>query len=44
MDFLLNLPGQEWGGLYLNLVLLGVVLGAVGALLALQQKWVREIR
>lgn len=44
LDILLNLPGNEWSSLYLTLTFLGVGLGSLGALLALRQKWAREIR
>jgi len=44
LDILLNLPANEWGGLYLTLGLLGMGLGTLGALFALRQKWAREIR
>jgi cell division transport system permease protein len=44
LDLWLNLPYQEWQSLYFTLALLGVILGAVGALLALQKKWVKEIQ
>jgi cell division transport system permease protein len=43
-DVLLNLPSAEWWNLYLTLVLLGMILGFLGAFLALQKKWVRELR
>ncbi len=42
-DILATLPFQEWLGLYLHLVVIGVVLGFLGAFWALQKKWVREI-
>ena len=44
LDILLDLPASDWGGLYLNLLFLGAILGFFGALLALRKKWVREIR
>jgi cell division transport system permease protein len=43
IDMLLALPAEDWRGLYLTLILLGVILGFLGAFLALQRKWVREI-
>jgi cell division transport system permease protein len=42
-DVLLNLPSSEWWSLYLTLVLLGIILGFLGAFLALQKKWVKEL-
>ncbi len=44
IDMLLALPPADWHSLYLTLLLLGAVLGFLGAFLALQRKWVREIR
>lgn len=43
-DILLDLPAEEWKSLYLTLVLLGLILGFLGAFLALRKKWVREVR
>ncbi len=43
LDMLLALPAGDWGRLYFTLVVLGVFLGFLGAFLALQRKWVREI-
>ncbi len=43
-DILVNLAVTEWESLYLTLVLLGMILGFLGAFLALQKKWVKEIR
>ena len=40
----LQMPSEEWWSLYLNLVFLGLTLGSLGALLALQKKWVKELR
>jgi cell division transport system permease protein len=42
-DLLATLPVQEWINLYLNLMLMGVVIGMLGAFWALQKKWVREL-
>jgi cell division transport system permease protein len=42
-DILATLPFQEWLSLYLHLVIIGAVLGLLGAFWALQKKWVREI-
>lgn len=44
LDVLLNMPGEEWRSLFLTLVLLGMILGILGAFLALQKKWVKELR
>ena len=44
VDMLLALPAADWENLYFTLVLLGAFLGFLGALFALQRKWVREIR
>jgi cell division transport system permease protein len=44
LDILLNLPAGEWWSLYLTLVILGIIMGALGALWALQKKWVKELR
>jgi cell division transport system permease protein len=44
VETLLQMPANEWRSLYLTLVLLGVLLGALGAFLALQKKWVKEIQ
>lgn len=41
---LLQLPGGNWGNLYMTLILLGVILGALGAFLALQKKWVKDLQ
>lgn len=38
-----RMPDVDWSGLYLTLAILGAVLGAAGALWALQKKWVKEI-
>ncbi len=43
-DLLLTLPSSEWWSLYLTLVFLGMILGALGAFLALQKKWVKELQ
>ncbi len=43
-DVLINLALAEWESLYLTLVLLGMILGFLGAFLALQKKWVKELR
>lgn len=43
IDMVLALPAADWAGLYLTLIALGSVLGLLGAFLALQRKWVREI-
>jgi cell division transport system permease protein len=43
-DVLVNLAVTEWESLYLTLVLLGMILGFLGAFLALQKKWVKELR
>lgn len=43
IDILLGLPPEEWRSLYSTLVLLGLIMGGVGAFLALQKKWVREL-
>lgn len=42
-DILASLPFQEWLGLYLNLIVIGIVLGLLGAFWALQKKWVKEL-
>lgn len=42
-DILNALPAQEWISLYLHLVVMGIVIGALGAFWALQKKWVKEI-
>ena len=43
LDVFASLPAPSWGRLYLMLLLLGAVLGFLGAALALRKKWVREI-
>ncbi len=43
-DVLLTLPAAEWWRLFFTLVLLGMILGALGAFLALQKKWVKELQ
>ncbi|HUO56545.1 MAG TPA: permease-like cell division protein FtsX [bacterium] len=43
-DFLLALSSEEWWSLYQTLVLLGMILGALGAFLALQKRWVKELQ
>jgi cell division transport system permease protein len=43
LDVVLDLPGGEWGSLYLILVGLGMALGFLGAFFALRKKWVREL-
>jgi cell division transport system permease protein len=43
-DFLINLAVTEWESLYLTLIFLGMILGFLGAFLALQKKWVKELR
>ena len=44
VDFLLALSSGEWWNLYQTLVLLGMILGVLGAFLALQKKWVKELQ
>jgi cell division protein FtsX len=44
LDVLLALPSSEWWSLYMTLVLLGMILGSLGAFLALQKKWVKELQ
>jgi cell division transport system permease protein len=41
---LLQLPGGQGPGLYTTLMLLGVILGVLGAFLALQKKWVKDLQ
>jgi len=41
-DILNALPAQEWIGLYLRLMVIGIVLGILGAFWALQKKWIKE--
>jgi hypothetical protein len=43
-DVLINLAVTEWESLYLTLIFLGMILGFLGAFLALQKKWVKELR
>ena len=43
-DVLLTLPAGEWRSLFFTLVLLGMILGVLGAFLALQKKWVKELQ
>ncbi len=43
IDMVLTLPAADWAGLYLTLITLGTILGLLGAFLALQRRWVREI-
>ena len=43
-DVLLTLPSAEWWSLFFTLILLGMILGALGAFLALQKKWVKELQ
>jgi cell division transport system permease protein len=42
-EILPKLPATEWFSLYLTLILLGITLGTLGAFLALQKKWVKEL-
>jgi cell division transport system permease protein len=42
-DILINSAVTEWGSLYLTLILLGMILGFLGAFLALQKKWVKDL-
>jgi cell division transport system permease protein len=42
-DILATLPFQEWLSLYLNLLVMGGVIGMLGAFWALQKKWVKEL-
>jgi len=42
-DILSALPFSEWLDLYLHLVVIGGVLGLLGAFWALQKKWVKEL-
>jgi cell division transport system permease protein len=42
-DILNALPAEEWISLYLHLMAMGIVIGALGAFWALQKKWVKEI-
>jgi cell division transport system permease protein len=42
-DILNALPAEEWISLYLHLMVMGIVIGALGAFWALQKKWVKEI-
>jgi cell division transport system permease protein len=42
-DILNALPAEEWISLYLHLMVMGIVIGAMGAFWALQKKWVKEI-
>jgi cell division transport system permease protein len=44
LDLWLDLPPSEWQSLYSTLILLGTVLGMVGALIAFQKKWAKELR
>jgi cell division transport system permease protein len=41
---LLQLPEGKGPGVYTTLMLLGVILGALGAFLALQKKWVKDLQ
>jgi cell division transport system permease protein len=40
----LDLPYSDWWALYGTLSFLGMVLGFLGAFLAVQKKWVRELK
>jgi cell division transport system permease protein len=42
-DVLVNLPTRDWWNLYFTLMVLGVILGVLGAFWALQKKWVKEL-
>jgi len=42
-DILATLPFQEWLSLYMNLLVMGGVIGMLGAFWALQKKWVKEL-
>jgi cell division transport system permease protein len=42
-DLLATLPAQEWLSLYLHLMVIGMVIGMLGAFWALQKKWVKEL-
>lgn len=43
LELWFDLPYPEWRSLYSTLVLLGTILGTVGALMAFQKKWVKEL-
>jgi hypothetical protein len=43
LEALAGLPDSQWWNLYSNLAVLGVILGAAGAFLALRRKWVRDL-
>ncbi len=40
----LDLPRSDWWGLYATLLFLGMVLGFLGAFLAVRKKWVRDLK
>jgi cell division transport system permease protein len=42
-DILNALPAEEWISLYFHLMVIGIVIGVLGAFWALQKKWVKEI-
>jgi len=42
-DLLATLPAQDWFSLYLHLMVIGMVIGMLGAFWALQKKWVKEL-
>ncbi len=44
LDILLHLPELDWWDLYLALAALGVILSFTGSFLALQSKWVKELK
>ncbi len=44
MEMFINLPGMDWGSLYLTLVLLGAMLGFAGSLWAVRKEWAGDLR
>jgi cell division transport system permease protein len=44
LEIFLNLPGMDWSGLFLTLVLLGALLGFAGSLWAVRKEWAGELK
>ncbi len=44
LEIFLNLPGMDWSGLFLTLILLGALLGFAGSLWAVRKEWTGEMK